>query len=296
MANFQISTDEMRQPFVSAHIKGGSKSGRKKQGKSSKRKSPKKSAAQLLLDPTDILSPAHGATVEERWNWFSDRLSRAGFDGCGFLISRNDIESPLGNPESRLYGDVVSPEYLQAVVKNPEMQTQARPYRMLRTSRSPVTYFGEEDIKLATPSERKLAAEVNEEYGIEGWALCPVHAPERNRIYGLGWWDLENQANAKKFWEAESGTLSLATTYFAESIAAIINPDDAFESHAKLSQREIECLLWAGAGRTTSEIAGILNVADGTIDEYFKRAAKKLGASTRAQACVKAVLSGIITP
>lgn len=264
-------------------------SGHKKHGR-------KKSAARMLLDPNDILAHAPRTTLEESWAWFSDRLARAGFESCGFMISPRDSESPLNNPESKLYGEVVSKDYLKFAQENPAMQTQARPYRRLRTSRAPITYLCEEDLlRDASPSERKLAESVNSDFGIRGWALYPVHSPEKNQTCSFGWWDLTNQDDARKLWAAEASTFTLAATYFTESIAPLINRETS-DASAALSQREIECLLWAGAGKTTAEIAAVLNVADGTVEEYFKRAAKKLGATTRAQACVRAVISGIITP
>ncbi|MEO1150599.1 MAG: LuxR C-terminal-related transcriptional regulator [Pseudomonadota bacterium] len=254
-----------------------------------------RSVAADLLSPGDILSETPTTSVAEGWAWFSERLARAGFESCGFLLSSNSAESPLGDPRSRLFGDVVSPEYLDFVLENPDKQAQARPYRKLRTSRQPITYLNDRDIKDATPSERALAAEVNSSFGIKAWALFPIHAPEKEQIASIGWWNLNSQEEARALWAAEESTFTLATTYFYETMRAAI--DAATEGEAPLlSNREVECLLWAGAGKTTGEIAGILNVADGTVEEYFKRAAKKLGASTRAQACVRAILAGIIHP
>lgn len=266
--------------------------GRKRKAKPARRG---RSDVKNLLDPGEILSEAMTGTTQERWRWFSNRLGRAGFEKCGFLISRSDIESPLGHPDSRLYGEVVSPDYLSTVMQNPELQSQSRPYRLLRTTRKPVTYFGNDDFIHATPTEQKLAHSVNAEFGIEAWALFPVHMVEKQRLFGLGWFDLHDQEKARRLWREESGAFCLAATYFVESISA--SPGENGETDGSiLSPREKECLLWAGAGKTTGEIAEILNVADGTVEEYFKRSAKKLGATTRAQACVKAVLSGLIAP
>lgn len=253
------------------------------------------SAARRALDPGTIISGAPQTTLDESWQWFSDRLTHAGFESCGFLISNSSAQSPLSDSRSRLFGEVVSPDYLRFVQEHPEKQAQARPYRKLRTSRAPVTYLEDADLAQSTPNERALAAEVNREFNIKGWALFPVHAPEKHQITTIGWWNLTSQKEARALWAAEGNTFTLATTYFCESIKGLIDKENAAQIPA-LSNREIECLLWAGAGKTTGEIAGILSVADGTVEEYFKRAAKKLGATTRAQACVRAILAGIIHP
>ena len=114
-------------------------------------------------------------------------------------------------------------------------------------------------------------------------------------MFTLGWWDLVSQKQARALWQAEGRSFALAASYFCESIRALVDKELG-ESAPALSPRETECLLWAGAGKTTMEIADILGVADGTVEEYFNRAAKKLGATTRAQACVKAILRGLIRP
>lgn len=57
----------------------------------------------------------------------------------------------------------------------------------------------------------------------------------------------------------------------------------------KLSGREIECLRWAAAGKSSDEIAIILGISAYTVSSYFKTAAKKLGAVNRMQAIASAM-------
>lgn len=62
-----------------------------------------------------------------------------------------------------------------------------------------------------------------------------------------------------------------------------------------LSGRELECLRWSAAGKTSEEIAIILGVAHETVRVYFKRALRKLNASSRAQAVAVAYGKGLLT-
>lgn len=255
----------------------------------------RQSAAQLALDPLEIVTIANDNSLAGSWAAFDSRLKRAGFASCGFLISDRSIDAPLGHPDSTLFGSVVSEEYLKAARDNKALQAKARPYKMIRRSPKPVTYMSEADVAHASPAEKALAAEVNAAFGLEAWALVPVHQNEGGRMFTLGWWDLVSQKQARALWQAEGRSFALAASYFCESIRALVDKELG-ESAPALSPRETECLLWAGAGKTTMEIADILGVADGTVEEYFNRAAKKLGATTRAQACVKAILRGLIRP
>ena len=52
----------------------------------------------------------------------------------------------------------------------------------------------------------------------------------------------------------------------------------------KLSNREVECLRWAAAGKSSDEIATILGISVYTVSSYFKSATRKLQAVNRMQA------------
>ncbi|QLF71116.1 autoinducer binding domain-containing protein [Peteryoungia desertarenae] len=56
----------------------------------------------------------------------------------------------------------------------------------------------------------------------------------------------------------------------------------------KLSAREIECLRWSAAGKSSDEIAIILNISSHTVVSYLKSAMRKLEAVNRMQAVARA--------
>ncbi|WP_071831345.1 LuxR family transcriptional regulator [Pararhizobium antarcticum] len=62
-----------------------------------------------------------------------------------------------------------------------------------------------------------------------------------------------------------------------------------------LSEREIQCLSWTAAGKTSSEIAGIIGLSEHTVNHYLNHVTKKLDAVNRTQAVVKAMKKGYIT-
>ncbi|MEA3533742.1 helix-turn-helix transcriptional regulator [Rhizobium sp. CC-YZS058] len=57
----------------------------------------------------------------------------------------------------------------------------------------------------------------------------------------------------------------------------------------RLSAREVECLRWAAAGKSSDEIAIILDISAYTVSSYFKSAARKLDAVNRMQAIARAM-------
>jgi DNA-binding NarL/FixJ family response regulator len=63
-----------------------------------------------------------------------------------------------------------------------------------------------------------------------------------------------------------------------------------------LNDREIEVLTWVARGKTSTEIAQILDLAKRTIDFHIDNAREKLGAATRTEAAIKAATGRLIEP
>ncbi len=61
-----------------------------------------------------------------------------------------------------------------------------------------------------------------------------------------------------------------------------------------LTDREIDCLNWTAAGKTSAEIAEILVLSEHTVNHYLNRATKKLDTVNRTQAVAKALRIGLI--
>lgn len=66
------------------------------------------------------------------------------------------------------------------------------------------------------------------------------------------------------------------------------------ERTKKLSRREHECLYWTAAGKTSAEIATILELSEHTINNYLAAVCHKLDSVNRAHAVAKAIRQGII--
>jgi DNA-binding response OmpR family regulator len=64
----------------------------------------------------------------------------------------------------------------------------------------------------------------------------------------------------------------------------------------ELSEREIQALTWAARGKTSAEIAQIINLAKRTVDFHIDNARTKLAVATRIQAAIKATHCRLIEP
>lgn len=66
------------------------------------------------------------------------------------------------------------------------------------------------------------------------------------------------------------------------------------DNMATLSERELEILREVAAGKSASEIAGIMNLAESTVKTHLTRIYNKLGVSERAAAVAVAIRGGLI--
>jgi DNA-binding NarL/FixJ family response regulator len=71
---------------------------------------------------------------------------------------------------------------------------------------------------------------------------------------------------------------------------------DLWSSKVALSEREVECLTWAARGKSSAEIAQIIETSKRNVDFHIETACRKLDVTTRVQAAIKAVSGRLIDP
>ena len=92
-----------------------------------------------------------------------------------------------------------------------------------------------------------------------------------------------------------AGLVQLAANYAYEALWKLESDRNALIG-SPLSVREKDCLQWAALGKTSWEIAQILNISERTVIFHFTNAAKKLNATNRRQAVVRALTLRLINP
>lgn len=87
--------------------------------------------------------------------------------------------------------------------------------------------------------------------------------------------------------------VALLSAMFHERAQQLLRPAPRRD---RLSRRERECLRWVADGKTSWEIAAILDVSVATVDNTVASARRRLGVATRAQAVAAALGAGLIEP
>ena len=139
--------------------------------------------------------------------------------------------------------------------------------------------------------QRFLLNEVHE-FGVEHGLMIPIHGPGVE----LGLLSVSSNSSEEAFQEAVSEqryTLQLIGLYtHAMATERLANSTDS--NPVVLTSREKEVLLWAARGKTNWEISRLIQRSEATVNFHIQRAMRKLKASNRCQAAVRAAQFNLI--
>lgn len=141
---------------------------------------------------------------------------------------------------------------------------------------------------------QKKACDYLNDFGLSCGITVPVHLPFRGfavmsviaDISHENWRDLRARTREPLFHAMHVFTKAILDLGYEDQIktAQIIH----------LTPREKECLTWAAAGKTSSEIASILDRSVETVRLHMKNSIAKLDATNRSQAIANAIHLGLI--
>ncbi|MBB4064341.1 helix-turn-helix transcriptional regulator [Gellertiella hungarica] len=156
----------------------------------------------------------------------------------------------------------------------------------LRNSTTPFTYDTSRINHGRKDGKHEKVVEAFNRYGMERGAYFPVHDSLGQR----GAISLSGERDGFDF--DEMVALSYIFVHVFDSLSALREMDR--RPGESLTDREIDCLTWTAAGKTSAEIAEILTLSEHTVNHYLNRATKKLDTVNRTQAVVKAMKTGLI--
>ncbi|MCK8780712.1 LuxR family transcriptional regulator [Rhizobium sp. NTR19] len=162
------------------------------------------------------------------------------------------------------------------------MQTGAL-LRRLRKSTVPFTFDLEQ---LVAERDSPLSRNVFQSFGVVRGGYFPVHdvMGTRGAVSFAG--------SGPLFDGQQMMELMYISIHVFQRLAELRNLDS--RQTEVLTDRETDCLNWTAAGKTSAEIAGILNLSEHTVNHYLNRAARKLDTVNRTQAVAKALRIGLI--
>ncbi|KAB1085442.1 LuxR family transcriptional regulator [Neorhizobium galegae] len=178
------------------------------------------------------------------------------------------------------------PAELMSLFDREGMMQTSPVLRRLRTSTIPFTF----DLDTVPPERQGPTIRgIFGRFGVVRGAYFPVHdmSGSRGAVSFAG--------DGLTFTHQQMMELMYISIHVFERLAEIRNLD--VRPTDTLTDREIDCLNWTAAGKTSAEIAEIaeiLGLSEHTVNHYLNRAAKKLDTVNRTQAVAKALRIGLI--
>jgi LuxR family transcriptional regulator len=142
--------------------------------------------------------------------------------------------------------------------------------------------------------KQRAACDYLNDYGLSRGITVPVHLPfGRFAVVSAitdrtaaNWTEIREHARAPLHWLTHAFTQFVLDRGLEDQIDTV-HP-------VALTPREIECLRWASAGKTSADTAIIIGRSVETVRLHLKNAIRKLDACNRAQAVAAAVQMGLI--
>jgi DNA-binding CsgD family transcriptional regulator len=158
--------------------------------------------------------------------------------------------------------------------------------RRLRTSTRPFFHDATRGAWARDDGKSALVTALFERFKMTRCAYFPTHEPSgmRGAVSFAG--------DREPYSAREMRELSYIAIHVFDRLAEIRNLDTRITD--TLTDREIDCLNWTAAGKTSAEIAEILDLSEHTVNHYLNRATKKLDTVNRTQAVAKALRIGLI--
>jgi DNA-binding CsgD family transcriptional regulator len=156
----------------------------------------------------------------------------------------------------------------------------------LRRSSIPIGFDIDQIATQRDPESGEISKALFHRFRMSRGAYFPVHdaTGARGAVSFIG--------DRDPFDTLEMMQLSYIAAHVFNRLAEIREMDS--RSSDMLTERELDCLNWTAAGKTSVEIAEILTLSEHTINHYLNRATKKLDAVNRTQAVAKALRLGLI--
>jgi LuxR family quorum sensing-dependent transcriptional regulator len=237
------------------------------------------SSVALSANPRIVETMTRAADVRQAL----EQLSRA-YRFLGFLVMRVPGKTCRSLSEAVVMTNW--PQDFIAAYDAASMMAGSPVIERLRRSTVPFTYDIAQDSRRRSDGKGNSALSLFERVNLKRGVYIPVHDAHGTR--GAVAFGGNREA-------VNSGELKELTFMAGYLFSRLSEMKEMRRTPAVLSRREIECLHWAAAGKTTTEMAKILDLSEYTVNHYLSRATRKLDSVNRVQTVAKAIRAGLIS-
>lgn len=203
--------------------------------------------------------------------------------------------APAFPREDQMCGRFVSTDWHEFYCKNSHLMAHDPVAKHLFRSEQPI-FWQEGHAKafsLANRHEARFAGMV-QDFGMRGSFAFSSFDRDQGTMTAVMLINLTRSHDFARAVLPHTHALQLAGHFLAEGLTLRTARDR--DRIGRLSPRERDCLSWISVGMTTQAVADRMGLSDHTVNAYTRHAVRKLGAATRAQACVRAYILDAIHP
>lgn len=144
-----------------------------------------------------------------------------------------------------------------------------------------------------TRAEKEFYEEARS-YGLRSGITYPIHGS--NAEFGVMSFVRDSKSDRDFMRDLHEllPCLALIRDFAFESSLKFIQPLQIEQKTVRLTNRELECLQWAMAGKSSWEISRILNRSEATINFHIANIKQKFDVGSRQQAVIKAIRLGLL--
>lgn len=224
---------------------------------------------------------------------FRDRLVRFAHDmEFGIVSALLIVEPSPKTPKAQYISTTNAPEAWLNSYRNVATGARDPVLRRLRELSVPFVY----DQQTYTADGAADLYEEQAPYGYKNGVAVAIHLPDKKHFMLGVDRDAELPRNHGRVIRLMAD-LQLLAVHAQSAAVRLLVPDEASPNQLpKLTAREIEVLQWTMQGKSAYAVGRLLGISDNTVNYHFRSIFRKLDASSKHQAVLKAISLGLIDP
>ena len=237
-----------------------------------------------LVEQLDKLTNAR--TVEELWDVHTRQMSTYGFDRLMYGFTRYRTSTGLGDPQDWVLLSTQSPEYMK-VFFDEGLYYHAPMLRWALANNGACSWRWMMDMNRVdnlTPSELRVM-EFNKSMDVTaGYTISFRSISERSKgAIALTAKPGMTQDAVEQVWAKHGEEIIVMNNVMHLKLLTL-----PYSGERQLTKRQREVLQWVGDGKTTQDIAVLLELTPATVEKHLRLAREALDVETTAQAVLKA--------
>lgn len=240
-----------------------------------------------MNDTIDFLEQLTNAPTDQAlWDLHTERLSHYGFDRIIYGFTRYRAGHSLGDPQDWVILTNHPTDYMEAWIAEGHYLNAPMMRWALANSGACSWSWMDELLKTdnLTPNELKVV-EFNRKRGVTaGYTLSFNSVSERTKG-GMALTARQGmtQAEVDAIWQEHGQEILVACNVTHLKLLTL-----PYSGARPLTKRQREVLQWVGDGKTTQDIAILLDLTPATVEKHLRLAREALDVETTAQAVLKA--------